>query len=104
MKLTNLKPRLKVAPSRLKVMAPFQAVAVRKRGSAGVKDRENIKRRDHGICQACWAAGRTAVGTVVDHRKPLWDGGSDEDSNKWLLCNECHDIKTRSEATDRANR
>lgn len=104
MKLTNLKPRLSTAPSRLTVMKPYQAVAERKRGSAGVKDRENIKRRDHGLCQACVAQDRTTAGTVVDHKTPLWAGGSDDDCNKWLLCKECHDAKSKVEAGERAGR
>ena len=74
----------------------------RKRGSAGVKDRNAIKGRDCGLCQACSRKGKTTLGSVVDHIKPLWDGGSDEAHNKELLCIPCHDEKTKHEATQRA--
>jgi 5-methylcytosine-specific restriction endonuclease McrA len=42
------------------------------------------------------------VGVAVDHKTPLWMGGSDEDSNKELLCQPCHDAKTAREAAARA--
>lgn len=74
----------------------------RKRGSAGVKDRNKIKSRDNGLCQACNEEGRTTIGAVVDHKRPLWAGGSDDDANKWLLCVPCHDAKTKLEAAARA--
>jgi 5-methylcytosine-specific restriction protein A len=74
----------------------------RKRGSAGVKDRNNIKRRDCGLCQECRRQARVSIGRVVDHIVPLWNGGSDEDENKELLCDPCHDAKTAREAAMRA--
>ncbi|GGY77247.1 hypothetical protein GCM10007388_07530 [Pseudoduganella plicata] len=39
----------------------------RKRGSAGVKDRNQIKARDCGLCRKCGA-----LGSVVDHIVLLW--------------------------------
>lgn len=69
----------------------------RKRGSAGVKDRDSIKRRDCGMCRHCGRLGR-----VVDHIVPLWAGGSDDESNKQLLCDACHNSKTKREAAQRA--
>ena len=99
MKLTTLKPRLSpIGTSRVPTLQHVHPNRVeRKRGSAGVKDRENIKRRDCGICQSC---GR--IGTEVDHIVPLWAGGSDDEINKQLLCDACHDVKTKREATQRA--
>ncbi|MDN4061293.1 HNH endonuclease [Massilia sp. YIM B02769] len=39
----------------------------------------------------------------MDHLKPLWAGGSDDDDNKELLCQTpCHDAKTAREARQRA--
>ena len=97
-KLQMLKPRVSAsAASRIPTMQPGRPGTVeRLRGSAGVKDRNNIKRRDCGVCQLCGRAG-----SVVDHKRPLWDGGTDDDDNKWLLCDECHNAKTSDEAGQR---
>lgn len=84
-------------------LAPLQTATVeRKRGSAGVRDRNRIKERDCGLCQECKRKGRVGIGRLVDHRIPLWDGGSDEDENKQSLCFACHDAKTAIEAALRA--
>ncbi|MFB9242373.1 HNH endonuclease [Massilia antarctica] len=41
-------------------------------------------------------------GYLVDHIKPLCEGGTNEDSNKQLLCAPCHDVKSAREAAARA--
>jgi 5-methylcytosine-specific restriction protein A len=103
MKLTTLKPRLQVAGQRLTTLAPARAGTVeRVRGWKGVNDRKRIRARDGGMCQECKRHGRFTLGGPVDHIKPLWDGGTDEDSNKELLCQDCHDAKTVREAAQRA--
>ena len=66
-------------------------------GRRGMKDRERIKRRDLGLCQACYAKGILTEGTQVDHIVPLSAGGSDDDSNKQLLCTACHKVKSASD-------
>lgn len=38
---------------------------------------------------------------AVDHRIPLWAGGSDEDDNCQILCQPCHKEKTSDEAGQR---
>lgn len=101
MRLHTLKPRLATAPSRVQMLKGRPGVVERKRGSAGVKDRNSIRRRDYGLCQACKEKGRVSLGTEVDHKVPLWAGGSDEEGNKWLLCHPCHDAKTTTEAGQR---
>jgi 5-methylcytosine-specific restriction protein A len=102
-KLQTLKPRLQAAGGRLAVLSPVRPdVVERKRGYAGVKDRQRIRARDFGLCQECRRRGRTTVGHPVDHIVPLWAGGSDEDSNKETLCMDCHDAKTAREAATRA--
>jgi 5-methylcytosine-specific restriction enzyme A len=102
-KLQTLKPRLQVASTaRITVLTAQPDVIERKRGSAGVKDRNEIKARDHGLCQACKRKGKTTLGDVVDHIVALHLGGGDESSNKELLCNTCHDAKSAREAGDRA--
>lgn len=103
MKLTTLKPRLKAAPpSRIQVLSAKAGTVDRKRGSAGVRDRERIRKRDCGLCQACRRNNLPRLGTQVDHIVPLWQGGSDDDTNKELLCDPCHAEKTAREARERA--
>lgn len=103
MKLTTLKSRLQTAGNRIATLTPQRPDTVqRKRGWAGVQDRERIRKRDCGLCQECKRQGRTSVGAAVDHIKPLWDGGDDTDENKELLCQPCHDVKTAREARQRA--
>jgi len=102
-KLQTLKPRLQAAGSRLPVLAPTRPDTVeRVRGWRGVKDRDRIRERDCGLCQECLRQGRTSVGVAVDHKTPLWNHGSDDDSNKELLCQSCHDAKSAREAKERA--
>jgi 5-methylcytosine-specific restriction protein A len=102
MKLAMLKPRTATINT-LRIAEQPRTTIDRKRGSAGIKDRNKIKQRDCGVCQSCKADGKVTVGAVVDHKRPLWAGGSDDDSNKWLLCIPCHDSKTKMEAVARAS-
>lgn len=102
MKLTTLKPRLQSAGALLPTLAARPNVVERKRGYAGVMDRRRIRERDCGLCQQCKREGRTTAGYPVDHIVPLWDGGSDDDSNKETLCVPCHDAKSAREARQRA--
>ena len=98
-----LKPRITTtAKSSIQVLRSRPDTVERKRGSAGVKDRSRIKERDCGLCVLCREQGKVSAGTVVDHRIPLWNGGSDEDDNKQTLCIPCHDQKTAQEAKQRA--
>lgn len=102
MKLTTLKSRLQTAAPRLSTLTARPGAVERKRGYAGVMDRKRIRERDCGLCQECRRQGRTTPGHPVDHIQPLWDGGSDDDSNKETLCVPCHDAKTAREAAERA--
>lgn len=103
MKLQQLKSGIQSARSRV-TMLPTQRLDTveRKRGSAGVRDRERIRARDCGLCQECKRNGKTSIGAAVDHITPLWNKGSDDDSNKELLCQPCHDAKSAREAKERA--
>ena len=63
------------------------------------KKRNKIKRRDNYQCQRCKCNGIITVGTVVDHIIPTkvnWDKRLDDD-NLQLLCQSCHNIKTRED-------
>lgn len=92
MKLTTLKSRLSTVGTRLSVLPVSAGTVERKRGSAGVRDRDRIRRRDCGLCQNCGHLGQD-----VDHDKPLWAGGSDQDDNKRVLCDVCHKAKSKLE-------
>jgi len=100
-KLRTLQSRLQPASTTRLASAPAATVE-RKRGSAGVADRNRIRERDCGLCQMCKAAGKVTLGVAFDHKVPLWAGGSDDDANKWLLCKPHHDEKTAEEARQRA--
>lgn len=97
MKLTTLKSRLSTVGPRLSALPVPTGAVERKRGSAGVRDRDRIRKRDKGECQNCGH-----LGSDVDHDKPLWAGGSDEDDNKRVLCSVCHETKSKAEAKQRA--
>lgn len=100
-KLKMLKPRIATLNTdRLPVLKACSTE--RKRGSAGIKDRNRIRARDNGLCQQCLKDGCVTVGSDIDHKRPLWAGGSDDEANKWLLCKPCHDAKSKREAAARA--
>ena len=63
--------------------------------------RQRVLLRDEYTCRAC---GRVDPGPwlVVDHIKPLCDGGLESDDNRQVLCVECHAAKTAAEAAARA--
>jgi 5-methylcytosine-specific restriction protein A len=103
MKLQILKNNLQPAASSATPLAQAQLNTVeRVRGWRGVRDRNRIRERDCGLCQQCLRGGSVSVGAAVDHIVPLWRGGSDDDSNKELLCQPCHDAKSAVEASQRA--
>ena len=64
-----------------KCQAPAMAMAIRRR----------VLQRDGYACQCC---GIVRADNDVDRRIPLEQGGSNDDSNLWLLCHECHAAKT----------
>lgn len=96
MKLTTLKSRLSTVGPRLSALPVATGSVERKRGSAGVRDRDRIRKRDKGECQNCGWLGRD-----VDHDVPLWAGGSDDDDSKRVLCGVCHDAKSKLETAQR---
>jgi hypothetical protein len=54
------------------------------------------------LCRLCLSAGRTVPATVVDHIKPLQDGGTHQQDNLQPLCKRCHDaIKTPADVRAR---
>lgn len=104
MKLQTLKPRVATSSTaRIPTLTIKPGVVERLRGNAGVKDRTSIKARDNNMCQECKRHGVTRLGHEVDHTIPLWDQGSDAASNKQLLCDPCHEAKSKAEAGLRAS-
>lgn len=57
--------------------------------------------REHPLCVACEAQGRTTAAQEVDHIIELCDGGADEEGNFQSLCIEHHKAKTADEAERR---
>lgn len=99
MKLTTLKHRLAVMPSRVQPLTT-EAVNPRPRGRGWMETRRRIQARDHSMCADCgllWVPWRDHV----DHDTPRERGGSDDDSNLKLRCVVCHKKKTAAEAKER---
>lgn len=65
--------------------------------------RSKAFRREQPFCQRCEEVGRTVLGTVVDHKMPVADGGAVHcpDAGLWTLCQACHGWKGELEAVAR---
>jgi 5-methylcytosine-specific restriction protein A len=66
--------------------------------------RDRILRRDCGICRCreCTRTGGTKPAHHVDHDRPLWAGGAEDDSNRISINEDCHKAKSACEAAMRA--
>lgn len=88
-------------PFSIPMLAPkaqqAQPIVERTRGSAWMGIRGRIVKRDEGLCQPCRRADRYQIGTQVDHKRPLFDGGTDDEWNLELTCKACHDLKSKLE-------
>ena len=62
------------------------------------RKRERILRRDKGLCQPCFRAGRITPALEVDHIVNVAQGGDDSDDNLEAICRPCHQAKTLEEA------
>lgn len=67
-------------------------------GAAWRKLRDQIMRRDCGLCQPCKVAGRIIPATHVDHIVPKCEGGGDGENNLRAICAACHKAKTAQES------
>ena len=98
MKLKSLKPRI----ANLDTQRAPSLSTDRLRGRAAVDRRAEWLSR-FPLCAHCDAVNVVTLGTVVDHIVPLWKGGADDyETNAQTLCTPHHDIKTASEAAERA--
>jgi 5-methylcytosine-specific restriction protein A len=101
-RLRTLAPRLPVA-SPARTLATVHTERIRGRQLQAI--RERILIRDGFVCQCPDCQGgklRLRPAAVVDHRTPLWEGGTDCDENRQALSTECHALKTAAEAKRRA--
>ena len=105
MKLQRLPNRLTaIATTRLPTLQTKAGSTKRIAGSTWMATRRQVQQRDKFTCAAC---GAVRADHEVDHRVPLEQGGSNDLDNLQLLCSgvgQCHDLKTRQEAKDRAGR
>lgn len=94
-KLTTLQPRLKVIETRR--IKPAYSEQRRISGSARVGMKRRIYKRDGGHCCMCKRVV-DLYDSQLDHRVALQFGGTNDESNLWTLCAECHDGKSAREA------
>lgn len=94
-KLTTLQPRLKVIETRR--IKPAYSEQRRISGSARVGMKRRIYKRDGGHCCMCKRVV-DLYDSQLDHRVALQFGGTNDESNLWTLCTECHDGKSAREA------
>ena len=69
-------------------------------GHAWRKLRDQIMRRDSGLCQPCLKQNRTTLAHAVDHVVPKEQGGTDDENNLQSICRDCHTHKTAFEQTE----
>ncbi|MFP3564704.1 HNH endonuclease [Paraburkholderia sp. SIMBA_030] len=101
-KLQTLQPRVRAQTlSRVPMLEAKAGTTPRIRGRQWVKTRQRIAVEQQFTCQRCglaWFPWRDQV----DHDVPLEQGGSNDDENLNLLCDDCHKAKTAQEASARA--
>lgn len=102
-KLTTLKPRVQAAnTNRVPMLEAKAGTTQRVRGRKWVATRQRVAVDQQFKCQGCgcvWLPWRDQV----DHRVPLEQGGSNDDDNLDLLCDDCHAKKTADEARGRSS-
>lgn len=57
--------------------------------------KRDVIHRDGERCANCGSSG---CRLELDHRVPHAEGGTDRMSNLQLLCQDCHDVKSKAEA------
>ena len=73
-------------------------------GSAWRKLRDQVMRRDKGLCQPCLKAGSVTPARECDHITPKSKGGTDDMANLQAICSQCHAAKTEREAAQAQGR
>jgi 5-methylcytosine-specific restriction protein A len=67
---------------------------------ARVKVRIFLKHNER--CAECLRSIRGKLRAEYDHILALCNGGGHRESNIWLLCNECHSAKTKTDVAQRS--
>ncbi|WP_422822410.1 HNH endonuclease [Vreelandella populi] len=62
------------------------------------RKRQQILRRDKGLCQPCLKQGFFTPAVEVDHVVNIASGGTNSDDNLQAICEPCHKAKTLEEA------
>lgn len=93
----SLSPRLHAQPQRMPT-ATIPTERIMGRTLQGIR-RRHLQQQP--LCVTCKKHGRTTAATQIDHVRPLWDGGQDDEGNRQGLCDECHRKKTAAEAATR---
>ena len=57
--------------------------------------------RKEPLCEACKANGKIELAALVHHKKPLSDGGTNDEDNLMSLCVSCHEKIHRRGKSDR---
>ena len=57
--------------------------------------REEIFRREDGICPICGDEIRSVLDAEIDHMVPFCNGGTDDDFNLFPVHRDCHKIKSK---------
>ena len=95
MKLQRLIPRIRSA----NLNRTASPATDRIRGHRLYNIRKRILLRDEYTCQKC---GRVTAHGEVDHKVPLYRGGTESDENRVYLCKDCHKAKSAEEEKGRA--
>jgi 5-methylcytosine-specific restriction protein A len=98
-------PRLRVGP------APTPSVVTHQAEDRGTTHERGYGRQwqllrqvvlnEEPVCRRCMARGRVTAATVVDHIRPLRDGGDHDRGNLQPLCVDCHAVKTQQDVRAR---
>jgi 5-methylcytosine-specific restriction enzyme A len=97
-----VKPRVKLIAPRLAAQGPAAPAPSptwgRGRGGRPWRRlRQRILERDGYLCQACQREGQLTLATEVDHIRPLFLGGTDDERNLEGICRRHHEAKRQAE-------
>jgi 5-methylcytosine-specific restriction protein A len=89
-KITSIEYKIK----KIDLRRGIPVVENRITGRPLMRIRERIIARDGAACRKC---GKMVGRLEIDHIVPLTFGGQESDSNRQLLCYDCHKLKSELE-------